>query len=244
FFRRGAAVIEVRAQTEHDLFRVENLAGVVRGAVLGAAAAFDAGVGLQADELGEIFSSDKAEVLITMERRNLAEAAARKKDGKRAEYQVQVLGMRDHRQKDEQRECVRPPESARRRTCVRHEESGEIRGHQCKDQQRNEARLPGEFAEPLRPHKEAANEEAENACCTSDSKEGGTVKGAATDATSRIEKAETKGSGAVIQRDQRKGAKGPEDQRMGEAGQRALADHLRLAHHLPEEIPRAFSDRR
>jgi hypothetical protein len=70
--------------------------------VLGAAAALHAGVGLQADQLGEVGAGDQAEVFIAGERGNLAEAAAGKKDGGRAEHQVQVLGVRNERQKRQQ----------------------------------------------------------------------------------------------------------------------------------------------
>jgi hypothetical protein len=69
FFGGGAEVVEVGADAEDDLFGVEELAGVGGGAVLGAAAALDAGVGLQADELGEVLAGDEAEVFIAGERR-------------------------------------------------------------------------------------------------------------------------------------------------------------------------------
>ena len=111
----GAEVVEVGAQAENDFLGVEQLAGVGGGAVLGAAAALDAGVGLQADELGEVGAGDEAEVFIAGERRDLAEAAAGEKDGGRAENQVQVLGVGNDGQKDEQGEGVNPPENARGR---------------------------------------------------------------------------------------------------------------------------------
>ncbi len=59
-----AEVVEVGAQAENDFFGVEQLAGVGGGAVLGAAAALHAGVGLQADQLGEVGAGDQAEVFI------------------------------------------------------------------------------------------------------------------------------------------------------------------------------------
>jgi hypothetical protein len=102
-----AEVVEVAAQAEDDFFGVEQLAGVGGGAVLGAAAALDAGVGLEADELGEVGAGDEAEVFIAGERGNLAEAAAGEKDGGRAEQQVQVLGVGNDGQKDEQRQRVK-----------------------------------------------------------------------------------------------------------------------------------------
>ena len=108
--RGGAEFVEVAAQAEDDFLGVEFLAGVVGGAVFGAAAALDAGVGLQADELGESVPGDEAEVFIADERRDFAEAAAGKKDGGRAQHQVQMLGVRDDGQEDEHGEGVSPPE--------------------------------------------------------------------------------------------------------------------------------------
>ena len=66
-----AEIVEVVAQAENDFLGVEELAGVGGGAVLGAAAALHAGVGLQADQLGEVGAGDEAEVFIADERRNL-----------------------------------------------------------------------------------------------------------------------------------------------------------------------------
>jgi hypothetical protein len=77
----GAVFVEVAADAEDDFFGIEEFAGVVGGAVFGAAAALDAGVGLQADELGQVFAGDEAEIFIAFERWNLAEAAAREEDG-------------------------------------------------------------------------------------------------------------------------------------------------------------------
>ena len=104
----GPNVIEVAAHAEDDFFGVEHLAGVGGGAVLGAAAALDAGVGLQADELREVRARDKAEVFIAGERRDLAEAAAGEKDGGRAQHQMQVLGVGNDGQKDEQGTACAP----------------------------------------------------------------------------------------------------------------------------------------
>ena len=75
---------------------------------------------------------------------------------------MQMLGVGDEGQKDEQRERVRPPESSRGGAGVGNEESGEIGGHQDEDEQGDEAGFPGELlAEPAWAHEEAADEEAE-----------------------------------------------------------------------------------
>ena len=49
---------------------------------------------------------------------------------------------------------------------------------------------------------------------------------------------------AMVQRHQRKRAESPEDERMRKAGQRPLLNHLRLAQHLPEEVPYAPTQRK
>ena len=112
-FGRGAEFVEIAADAEDDFFGVESFAGVGGGAVLGAAAALDAGVGLQADELGEVLAGDEAEVFIAGERRNIAEAAAGEEDGDRAEDQVQMLGVWDEWQEDQQRPACATHQSIR-----------------------------------------------------------------------------------------------------------------------------------
>ena len=72
--RRGAKVVQIGAEAEDDFLGVEQLAGIGGGAVLGAAAALHAGVGLQAGQPGEVYAGDEAEVLVADERRNLREA--------------------------------------------------------------------------------------------------------------------------------------------------------------------------
>ena len=62
-----------RAAPENFL-GVEQLSGVVGRAVLGAAAAFHAGIGLQRVDAGDILAGIQAEILIAFERRNPAEA--------------------------------------------------------------------------------------------------------------------------------------------------------------------------
>ena len=134
------------------------------GAVFGAAAAFDAGIRLQRDELRYVFAGDESEVLIAVERRDVAEFAAGKEDGDGAQDQVQVLGMRNERQKDQDAECMRPPEPARRGGGGRYGESGEIGDHQGEDEEGDDAGFVGHFAaEPDGADEEAADEEAGDA---------------------------------------------------------------------------------
>ena len=77
--------------------------------MLGAAAAFDAGVGLQGGDAREVLAGIEAEILVACERRNFAEAVALEEDRKRAQDQMQMLGVRDQRQENQQGEGVRPP---------------------------------------------------------------------------------------------------------------------------------------
>ena len=60
----GTEFVQVAAQTEDDLFRVELFAGVCCRAMFTAATALHAGISLQAGELREIGSGDEAEVFI------------------------------------------------------------------------------------------------------------------------------------------------------------------------------------
>lgn len=132
--------------------------------MLGAAAALDAGVGLERGELREIGSSDEAEVFVSGERRNFTEASAGEEDGGGAEYEMQVLGVRNDWKKNEESERVSPPEGARCGIVVAYEERGEVRRHENEYEQCDEARFPGKFcAEPARADEEAPDEESRDA---------------------------------------------------------------------------------
>jgi hypothetical protein len=76
--------VEVGTRAEDDLFGVEDFAGVGGWTVFGAAAALDATVGLEGDDLGEVLASDEAEVLYVLvrgERWDGGEAVALEEDG-------------------------------------------------------------------------------------------------------------------------------------------------------------------
>ena len=132
--------------------------------MLGAAAALDAGVGLEGDDLGDVFAGDEAEVfyvLVGGERRDGGEAVALEEDGERARDEVQVLGVGDERQEDQQGEGVGPPEGFEGGVVVGGEEGGEVGGHQGEDEEGDEAGLVGDFlAQPDGADEEAADEEA------------------------------------------------------------------------------------
>ena len=77
--------------------------------MLGAASALDARVSLQRDQLRDVGAGIESEILIAGERRNPAEPVSLEKNRHRTQDQVQMLGARDQRQKDQQRQRVRPP---------------------------------------------------------------------------------------------------------------------------------------
>ncbi len=123
------------------------------------------------------------------------------------------------------------------------EERGQVGGHEDEDEQGDEAGFPGElFAEPSGAEEEAADEEAEDADGAGSGEDGGEVEVEAANGAGGIEKGESEGVGAVVERDQRKGAEGPEDEGVGEAGERALADDFGLEEDFPDEVADALAD--
>ncbi len=156
---------------------------------------------------------------------------------------MQVLGVGNDGQKGQQRQRVNPPEGADRRAGVGDEERGQVGGHQDEDQQGDEAGFPGElFAQPFGADEEAADEEAEDADGAGHGEGGGKVEVEAADSARGREKAEAEAHGEVVERDQRKGAEGPEDEGVGQARQRALADDFGLAEHFPDEVADALAE--
>ena len=102
-------LLQVAARAEHDLLRVQDFAGQIGGAMLGAAPAFDAGVSLQAGGARDVPSRCKPKVLVAGERRNAAEAGPSEEHREGTQDQVKVLRARDDRQKHQQGDAVRPP---------------------------------------------------------------------------------------------------------------------------------------
>ena len=113
-FPARAELVQVTANPKHDFLWVQNLSGVVRRTMLGAAAALDASECLQGVHARDIFAGVEAEVLVALERRYAAEALPAQEHRHRAERQVQVLGVRNQRQKRQQRQRVQPPVHVRR----------------------------------------------------------------------------------------------------------------------------------
>ena len=70
----GAEFVQVIAQPQDDLFRVEHLPGIRRRTMLRAAPALDAGEGLQRVDARHVLAGVEPEILIAGQRRNPAEA--------------------------------------------------------------------------------------------------------------------------------------------------------------------------
>ena len=62
---------------------------------------------------GDVLAGVEAEILVARQRRNLAETVAPQKDRHRTQRQVQMLGVRNQRQEDQQRQRVQPPHLTR-----------------------------------------------------------------------------------------------------------------------------------
>ena len=62
-----------------------------------------------------VFAGDQAEIFVAREFRDIAEALALQENRQRAQHQMQMFGVRDQRQKNQQRQRVGPPERVPRR---------------------------------------------------------------------------------------------------------------------------------
>src|SRR5262249_23942226 len=108
-FVTGSELVQVRTKSKNDFLGIEHLAGICRRTVLGAPSAFHAGVRLESVDARDILARIEPEVLVTLERRDPAEARSTQEHRQRTQDQVQVLGMRDQRKKSEEGERMQPP---------------------------------------------------------------------------------------------------------------------------------------
>src|SRR6202162_5296934 len=109
--------------------------------MLRAASAFDARVGLQRDELGDIFSGVESEVVIANQGRDFAEGVALQEHGEGTQNQVQMLSMRDQRRENQQGQRMGPPQPAA--FLAAWKKSPEVGDHEQENKQGDEARFPG-----------------------------------------------------------------------------------------------------
>ena len=82
--------------------------------------------------LRDVFAGIEPEIFVAGERRNAAETVPLEEDRDRAQHQVQMLGVRNQRQKNQQRQRVQPTSShvLPRLPSRRHRYAGQIRHHQ------------------------------------------------------------------------------------------------------------------
>src|SRR5579871_5814092 len=100
--------------------------------MFGASSTLNARKGLQRYQLGDVLAGVEAEVFVAQKRWDLAKGVAFEKDRDRAQYQVQMFGVRDQGQKDEQRQRVSPPQ--RPTSIPAGNERQQVGDHQQKDE--------------------------------------------------------------------------------------------------------------
>ena len=153
-----------------------------------------------------------------------------------------MLGVRNQRQEDQERCGVRPPQRNRTGIGVLNPEGGQIGHHQGEDKERDEAGLVGNFAQPTWTDDQPSN-------CQSQDRHGNQyreqfrgdeIKGSSPAIPIDQRKPETLGN--MVDRNQRKRAKAPENKGVSQAGQGTLPDHFGLQQHFPDEIPNARSE--
>ena len=239
-----AKLVQVSAQAEDDLFGIEYLSGRRCRTVFGAASALYTAISLQRDELRDIFPRHQSKVLISGQWRNLREAIALQENSQRAQHQMQVFGMRNQWQEDEQSQRVCPPKRLDRDRAFCGKERAKVGHHQQEYEGRDEARLIRDLlAQPDRTYEKSTHEEGSDRHGDQDCPKSGETKVEPSDDAPRRQKTQSHSNSEVVQRDQRKGQESPEDEGMGDPRSRPLFDHLSLAKDLPEELPYASAKR-
>jgi hypothetical protein len=158
--------------------------------------------------------------------------------GERTRCRCLVWGMRGRKMS---RVRVWVHQRALRALGRRDEEGGEVGGHQEEDEQGDEAGFVGDFlAEPDGADEESANEEAGDGDGDEQRPGGGEGEVEAADEAGGRKEAEAQADGEVVEGDQREGEESPEDEGVGDAGERALADDFALAEDLPDEVADAL----
>ncbi len=205
--------------------------------MFGAAAALDAGVSLQGDDLGDVAARSEAEVfhlLVGGQRRNGGEAVALEQDCEWREDEVEVLGVGDQGKEEDQRQGVGPPEGFEGGFVV-DEEGGEVGGHQGEDEQGNEAGFVGDLTEPDGASYKSAHEKPSYRNRDKQRPRRGEGEVEAADEARGRKEGEAQACGEVVERDQGEGQESPEDEGVSDARQWTLADDFGLAENLPDE---------
>src|SRR5271157_1180090 len=136
-----------------------------------------------------------------------------------------------------------PPQDAGRRCSGGNGERGQIRHHQCKNQQGDKTGTPGELlSKPAGPQQKAADEKAQNSDGTGEGKKTCKVVVEAAKSSSGVKEWNAQPNGEVVEGDDYKSAEPPENKGMSNAGQRPLANHFGLAKNLPQKVPDTLAD--
>ena len=165
---------------------VEFFAGVVGGTVFGAAAALDARIGLQRDDLRDVFAGVQTEIFVAGERRNLAEAAAPQKNrsGLRTRCRCLVCGISGRKMAASS--VWSPPVDAARRSSLRSQpHAGQIGDHQKKISSAMTPDSRRDLAQPARAHDETADDESGDRDRDSDGEHGGETRNRTSERSSR-----------------------------------------------------------
>ena len=125
---------------------------------------------------------------------------------------------------------------------VRNKERCQVSDHQHEDQQRNQSRSPGNFAQPLGPRNEPPHKQSEDAHCAGRREQSGKIEIELPHSPCRIEKPKPENRCTVVQRDQREDAERPEDQRVRYARQRPFTNDFALEQHFEDKIPHSPAD--
>src|SRR6185312_9817706 len=239
---RIAVFIQISPHPENDLLRIQLFAGVVGGTMFRTTPAFNTRINLQRRELRNVLSRVEPKVFITGERRDGAERTARQEDRHRAEHQMQMLRMRDQRQKSEQSACVNPPEDTAGGGGFWNPPHRHVGDHQHENQKSNDAGLVRQRLQPLWPDEKTAYEEAgdPNGHQRREPERKPPIK--RSESSVAIEKRMSESRCHVIRRNQCKRTESPKHKRMRQTRQRAFFDHFCLAKHFPEEIPNPLPD--
>ena len=153
-------LLQVAAQSKYDFFRVEHLSCVVSGTMLGAASALYTREGLQGVYARDVLSRIESEIFVAHQRWNPAEAFAFQKDGRWAQRQVQMLGVRNQRKKNRQRQRVQPPHRLAGGALLCKIQAAEIGDHQREDEPGDDAGFRRDLAQPHRTREETPDEQA------------------------------------------------------------------------------------
>src|SRR5271165_242420 len=240
FFALGTEFVQITPHAERDFLRVQDLSGIGRRAVFGAASALDARIRLERDQFGYVLAGVETEILVARKRRDLAELLAFEEHGDGTQNQVQVLGVRDQRHENQQGQSVGPPQGTA--GIAAGQKSHQVGDHQEKDEKSDHTRLVRQGSQPLRTDHEAAEREGRDRNRDGDPKHGCDREIDPAEEAIAADEFNVQAFGEMIDGHEREGAESPKDECMGDPRQRPLDDHLSLKQYFPNKSANAASD--